>query len=43
VKREPFIKLANKISLEQWDESGEILLRYFKQVIELVADQPPRR
>ncbi|MBC7872567.1 MAG: hypothetical protein H7Y01_01150 [Ferruginibacter sp.] len=43
VKQEPFIKLANKISLEQWDESGEILLRYFKQLIQLLADQPPRR
>jgi len=34
----PFIKLAAKIPLEQWEESGEILLGQFKQLIELVVD-----
>ena len=38
VKEKPFIKLANKIPLQQWDNAEEILLTYFKQIIGVLAD-----
>jgi hypothetical protein len=38
VREKPFIKLANKIPLQQWDNAEEILLTYFKQIIEVLAD-----
>lgn len=38
VTEKPFIKLANKIPLEQWDNAEEMLLTYFKQIIEVLAD-----
>ncbi len=38
VREKPFIKLANKIPLQQWDNAEEILLTYFKQIIEMLAD-----
>ncbi len=38
VTEKPFIKLANKIPLEQWDTAEEMLLTYFKQIIEVLAD-----
>lgn len=43
VREKPFIKLANKISLQDWDIAEEMLLGYFKEIIEMLADQPPRR
>lgn len=38
ITEKPFIKLANKIPLQQWDNAEEILLTYFKQIIEVLAD-----
>jgi hypothetical protein len=38
VRERPFIKLANKIPLQQWDNAEEILLTYFKQIIETLYD-----
>ena len=38
VREKPFIKLANKIPLEQWDNAEEILLTYFKLIIEVLVD-----
>jgi len=38
VTEKPFIKLANKIPLEQWDNAEEMLLTYFKQIIYVLAD-----
>jgi hypothetical protein len=32
-----FIKLANKIPLQKWDDAQEILLQYFKQIIEALT------
>jgi len=31
-----FIKLANKISLRQWDDAQEILFQHFKQIIDVL-------
>ncbi len=38
IRNNSFIKLANKIPLQQWDDAEDILLAYFKQLIELLAD-----
>lgn len=38
IRERPFIKLANKISLQSWDEVEKTLLMYFKQMIALLAD-----
>ena len=38
VREKPFVKLANKITLQQWDEAIEILLGHFKEIIEMLAD-----
>jgi hypothetical protein len=38
VREKSFVKLANKISLQQWDEAEEILLRFFKEIMEMLAD-----
>ena len=38
VREKPFIKLANKISLQQWDDAEEILLGYFKETIDMLSD-----
>jgi hypothetical protein len=43
IREKPFIKLANKISLQQWDDALEILQGYFEEIIDILADQPPRR
>jgi hypothetical protein len=43
VRERSFIKLANKISLQQWDDTEEMLQGYFKEIIEMLAGQPPRR
>jgi hypothetical protein len=38
-----FIKLAQKIPLQQWDEAGELLSMQFHHMISLVTGQLPRR
>ncbi len=38
VREKSFIKLANKISLQQWDAAEEMLQGYFKEIIEMLAD-----
>jgi hypothetical protein len=38
VRERPFIKLAQKIPLTEWDHAGEILFSYFKFLIEILAD-----
>ena len=38
VRQKSFIKLGNKIPLQHWDDAEEILLDYFKEIIELLAD-----
>ena len=38
-----FFKLTKKISLNQWDDAEELLLGYFKEIIEMLIDYPPRR
>ena len=38
VRENSFVKLANKISLQQWDNAEEILQDYFKEIIEILAD-----
>ena len=37
VREKPFVKLANKIPLQQWDESIEILEGYFTELIGMLA------
>ena len=37
IREKSFVKLTHKISLYQWDEAIEILLRYFKDIIEMLA------
>lgn len=37
VREKPFVKLANKITLQQWDEAIEILQGYFKELIGMLA------
>lgn len=39
----PFLKLAQKIPLQQWDEAGELLSMQFHHMISLVTGQLPRR
>jgi hypothetical protein len=43
VRERTFIKLANKISLQQWDDAEGMLQGFFKEIIEMLADQPPSR
>ena len=38
VRKKPFVKLANKISLQKWDDAEEMLLGTFKEIIEMLAD-----
>jgi len=38
IREKPFIKLANKIPLQEWDDAEDVLLIYFKQIVELLAD-----
>ncbi|HEY6063873.1 MAG TPA: hypothetical protein VIV35_09705 [Chitinophagaceae bacterium] len=38
VREKSFVKLANKIPLQQWDAAREILQGYFKEIIEMLAD-----
>ena len=38
VRKKPFIKIANKISLLKWDDAEEILQVYFEEIIEMLAD-----
>lgn len=38
VREKSFVKLVNKISLQQWDDAEEILLRFFKEIIDMLAD-----
>jgi hypothetical protein len=37
VRRKSFFKIANKISLQQWDDAEEILLRFFREIIEMLV------
>jgi len=36
IKINPFVKLANKISLEKWDDAQEILMQQFKLLIDII-------
>lgn len=36
IKDKPFIKLAAKISLHQWDDATDMLFKYFRQIIEML-------
>jgi len=38
VREKPFIKIANKISLPEWDDAEEILQRYFEEIIGMMAN-----
>ena len=38
VREKLFVKLANKISLQQWDDAEEILQGYFEEIIKILAD-----
>ena len=38
IRNKSFIKLANKIPLEQWDDAEEILLTSFKQIFKILAN-----
>lgn len=38
IREKSFIKLANKIPLQKWDDAEAMLLTYFKQIIDLLAD-----
>jgi len=38
VRERSFFKMANKISLQQWDDADKILISYFKEIIEMMAD-----
>ena len=38
IVEEPFIKLAIKISLHQWDDATDILSNHFREIIEMLAD-----
>ncbi len=38
IREEPFIKLAIKISLHQWDDATDILSNHFREIIEMLAD-----
>ena len=38
LRQKEFIKLANKIPLQQWDDAEEILLTSFKELIKILAD-----
>ncbi len=38
VREKSFIKIANKISLQQWDDAEEILQGYFEEIIKILAD-----
>ncbi len=37
IRENPFIKIANKISLNQWDDAEEILQTYFEEIIGILA------
>jgi hypothetical protein len=37
VREKSFVKLANKISLKQWDDAEETLLGYFEEIIKILA------
>ena len=37
IREKPFVKLANKIALQQWDDANEILLRFFREIIEILV------
>jgi hypothetical protein len=37
VREKPFIKIANKISLQKWDDAEEILQGYFEEIIAMLA------
>ena len=38
IRNKSFIKLANKIPLEQWDDAEEILLNSFRHLVTILAD-----
>ena len=38
ISEKPFIKLATKIPLDQWDDAIDTLLNYFRQIIEMLDD-----
>ena len=37
IKEKPFIKIAKKIPLHQWDDAGDILLNDFKVLTEIIS------
>jgi hypothetical protein len=37
VREKPFLKLSNKISLQQWDNADEMLIRFFNEIIEMLV------
>ncbi len=39
VRERSFIKLANKISLQQWDDAEEMLQGYFEEIIEMLSNK----
>lgn len=43
VNQRPFLKLSKKISLHQWENADGLLFNNFKGLIEILADQLPRR
>ncbi len=43
IREKSFVKLANKISLLEWDDAEKILIRFFNEILEMLVDQPPRR
>lgn len=36
IREKPFIKLATKIPLHQWDDAPDILFNYFREIIEML-------
>ena len=38
IRKKSFVKLANKISLKQWDTAEETVLTFFKQITKMLAD-----
>lgn len=43
IHEKPFLKLGQKIPLEQWDDAQELLFRYFTRIIRMMSVQFPKR
>ena len=41
IREKTFIKLVNKIPLQQWDDAEEMMLTYFKEIIGVLTINPP--